>query len=62
LVFHKEVLQEILESLKWFSSKAFKPTQKVLNTCEISINTSKTKAKISPQNLIKSWDVTDYHP
>jgi hypothetical protein len=35
---------------------------KVLNPCEVSINTSKTKAKKFPQNLIKSWDVTDYHP
>jgi hypothetical protein len=31
---------------------------KVLNPCEISNNTRKIKTKISPQNLIKSWDVT----
>jgi hypothetical protein len=35
---------------------------KVLNPCEISINTNKIKTKNLPQNLIKSWDVTDYHP
>jgi hypothetical protein len=35
---------------------------KVLNHCEFSINTSKTKPKKFPQNLIKSWDVIDYHP
>jgi hypothetical protein len=39
-------------------AKAFKLTQKVLNPCEFSINTSKIKTKIFPQNLIKSWVVT----
>jgi hypothetical protein len=33
--------------------------QKVLNPYGISINTNKKKLF---QNLIKTWDVTDYHP
>jgi hypothetical protein len=32
---------------------------KVLNLCEFSIISSKTKTKNFPQNLIKSWVVTD---
>jgi hypothetical protein len=61
LGFLKEVLLEINKSLKWFSNKTFKQNSKVLNPCENSINTIKTKTKNLPQNLIKSWDVTTWH-
>jgi hypothetical protein len=47
---------------KIFSTKTFKIDSKVLNSCEFPIISSNTKAKKIPQNLLKSWDVTDYHP
>jgi hypothetical protein len=61
-LFSKRFFKNIVESLKYFSNKTFKWTQKVLKPCEIPIISSKTKAKKFPKNLIKSWDVTDYHP
>jgi hypothetical protein len=48
--FLKEVLQVIIESFEWFSYPCF---QKVLNPCEISINTSKSKAKKIPPKFDK---------
>jgi hypothetical protein len=62
LVFLIGVHQEIIGSFEIVSKIELLNNSKVLNPYEFSINTSKSKAKNFPQNLIKSWDVTDYHP
>jgi hypothetical protein len=53
----------VIESFKIvFTLKYLNKIKKKLNPGEFSINALKTKAKKFPHNLIKSWDVTDYHP
>jgi hypothetical protein len=56
--FLKEVLQELIGSFGIVFKIGLLNNSKVLNPCEFSINTYKIKAKVFPQNLIKSWDVT----
>jgi hypothetical protein len=61
-VFLIEVLQKLIGSFEIVFKIGLLNNSKVLNPYGFSINALKTKAKIYPQNLIKSWDVTDYHP